>query len=76
MRVVVIGAGIAGLSAAVGLARHGIEVDVIEADSPQERTGAGISLLGNALRALGELDLADPCLDAGLRVRHHRHRRR
>ena len=65
MHVVVIGAGIAGLSAAVGLARHGIEVDVIEADSPQERTGAGISLLGNALRALGELDLADPCLDAG-----------
>ena len=65
MHVVVIGAGIAGLSAAVGLARHGIEVDVIEADSPQEQTGAGISLLGNALRALGELDLADPCLDAG-----------
>ena len=65
MHVVVIGAGIAGLSAAVGLARHGIEVDVIEADSPQERTGAGISLLGNALRALGELNLADPCLDAG-----------
>ena len=65
MRVVVIGAGIAGLSAAVGLARQGIEVDVIEADAPQERTGAGISLLGNALRALGELDLADPCLDAG-----------
>jgi 2-polyprenyl-6-methoxyphenol hydroxylase-like FAD-dependent oxidoreductase len=65
MRVDVIGAGIAGLSAAVGLARRGIEVDVIEADAPQERTGAGISLLGNALRALGELDLADPCLDAG-----------
>ena len=65
MRVVVIGAGIAGLSAAVGLARQGIEVDVIEADAPKERTGAGISLLGNALRALGELDLADPCLDAG-----------
>jgi 2-polyprenyl-6-methoxyphenol hydroxylase-like FAD-dependent oxidoreductase len=65
MRVAVIGAGIAGLSAAVGLARQGIEVDVIEADAPQERTGAGISLLGNALRALGELDLADPCLEAG-----------
>src|SRR3954447_3024563 len=65
MHVVVIGAGIAGLSAAVGLARQGIEVDVIEADAPQERTGAGISLLGNALRALGELDLADPCLEVG-----------
>mgnify|MGYP000911229902 CR=1 FL=1 len=65
MRVVVIGGGIAGLSAAVGLARQGIEVDVIEADAPRERTGAGISLLGNALRALGELGLADPCLDVG-----------
>jgi 2-polyprenyl-6-methoxyphenol hydroxylase-like FAD-dependent oxidoreductase len=65
MRAVVIGAGIAGLSTAVGLARSGVEVDVIEADSPSERTGAGISLLGNALRALGELDLADPCLESG-----------
>src|SRR3954454_14297646 len=65
MHVVVIGAGIAGLSAAVGLARQGIEVDVIEADARQERTGAGISVLGNALRALGELDLADPCLEVG-----------
>jgi 2-polyprenyl-6-methoxyphenol hydroxylase-like FAD-dependent oxidoreductase len=65
MHAVVIGGGIAGLSTAVGLAREGVEVDVIEADAPQERTGAGISLLGNALRALGELDLADPCLDAG-----------
>ena len=65
MRAVVIGGGIAGLSTAVGLAREGVEVDVIEADAPQERTGAGISLLGDALRALGELDLADPCLDAG-----------
>jgi 2-polyprenyl-6-methoxyphenol hydroxylase-like FAD-dependent oxidoreductase len=65
MRVVVIGGGIAGLSAAVGLARHGAEVDVIEAGPPQESTGAGISLLGNALRALAELQLADPCLEEG-----------
>lgn len=65
MRVVVIGGGIAGLSAAIGLARQGIEVDVVEADSPKENTGAGITLLGNALRALGELDLADPCLEVG-----------
>jgi 2-polyprenyl-6-methoxyphenol hydroxylase-like FAD-dependent oxidoreductase len=65
MRVVVIGGGIAGLSAATGLARHGVQVDVVEAGSPKESTGAGISLLGNALRALDELHLADPCLEAG-----------
>ncbi len=65
MRAVVIGGGIAGLSAATGLARQGAEVDVVEVGSPQESTGAGISLLGNALRALDELQLADPCLEAG-----------
>lgn len=65
MRIVIVGGGIAGLSSAVGVARQGHEVDVIEAGSPTESTGAGISLLGNALRALGELGLADPCLDAG-----------
>lgn len=65
MRIVIIGAGIAGLSAAIGLGRQGHEVDVIEVGTDKESTGAGISLLGNALRALGELDLADPCLDAG-----------
>jgi 2-polyprenyl-6-methoxyphenol hydroxylase-like FAD-dependent oxidoreductase len=65
MRAVVIGGGIAGLSAATGMARHGVQVDVVEAASPKEGTGAGISLLGNALRALDELHLADPCLEGG-----------
>jgi 2-polyprenyl-6-methoxyphenol hydroxylase-like FAD-dependent oxidoreductase len=65
MRVVVIGGGIAGLSTAAGMARHGVEVDVVEVGPPQESTGAGISLLGNALRALDELHLADPCLEDG-----------
>ena len=55
---IAIGAGIAGLSCASGLAAHGVEVDVVEIGNGGERSGSGITLLGNALRALGELELA------------------
>ena len=65
MRVVVIGAGIAGISTGVGLARQGVQVDVVEANPNGEGTGAGITLLGNALRALDELGVAELCLDIG-----------
>ena len=65
MRIVIIGAGIAGLSAAVGLAGQGIEVDVVEVNPAGDGTGAGITLLANALRALDELGVADPCLEIG-----------
>lgn len=58
MDVVVIGAGLAGLSTAYGLHHAGARVTVAEqapADRPQ---GSGLSLLGNGMTALAALGLA------------------
>ena len=56
MRVAVVGAGIAGLTAALALARTGHDVAVLERAEPIEPIGAGIQVSPNAhkvLRALG-----------------------
>jgi 2-polyprenyl-6-methoxyphenol hydroxylase-like FAD-dependent oxidoreductase len=62
MRVIVIGSGIAGLAAALGLRKVGIEVTVYERAPELREVGAGISLWANAIRALD-------CLGAGDTVR-------
>ncbi|MGB3440129.1 MAG: FAD-dependent monooxygenase [Actinophytocola sp.] len=61
---VVAGAGIGGLSAAVGLVRGGWQVLVLERAAKPRAAGAGISLLANALRSLDQLGVGD-------RVRSH-----
>ena len=55
MRAVVIGGGIGGLAAAVGLHRVGWTVTVLEKAPEFGDVGAGISLWPNALRCLDEL---------------------
>lgn len=52
---VVVGAGIGGLGAALGLRRAGWQVAVLERADRFEPVGAGIALMPNALRALDEL---------------------
>jgi 2-polyprenyl-6-methoxyphenol hydroxylase-like FAD-dependent oxidoreductase len=66
-RILVIGAGIAGLATAVALQRRGCEVAVVEARSDTS-TGAGISIWPNALAALDEFGLGDAVRGAGGRV--------
>jgi salicylate hydroxylase len=56
--VAVIGAGIAGLVAALALAQRGIAVDVIERTTRLDAVGAGIQLSPNATRILQALGLA------------------
>ncbi|ORB26243.1 FAD-dependent oxidoreductase [Mycolicibacterium parafortuitum] len=63
----VIGAGIAGLSAAVALRRAGHEVSVIE-QRAEVGSGSGISLWPNALAALDAIGLGDAVRQAGGRV--------
>lgn len=54
-RVLVVGAGVAGLSAAIALARRGIEVQVIEQVPHWAASGAGLTLGAATLRALQQL---------------------
>jgi 2-polyprenyl-6-methoxyphenol hydroxylase-like FAD-dependent oxidoreductase len=59
VRVVIIGSGIAGLTAAIALRKVGIDVVVYERAPELREVGAGISLWANALRALDYLGAGD-----------------
>jgi len=53
--VLVIGAGLAGMACAIRLAQAGVVVDLVDKQSDVTALGSGITLQGNALRALREL---------------------
>jgi 2-polyprenyl-6-methoxyphenol hydroxylase-like FAD-dependent oxidoreductase len=59
VRVIVVGAGIAGLSAAIALRRTAHEVVVLERAQRIDPVGAGITLFGNAMRALNRLEVGE-----------------
>jgi salicylate hydroxylase len=52
-KIVIIGAGIAGLTAAVAIARKGLDAEVYEQAPELKEIGAGVGLWGNAFRAPG-----------------------
>ena len=59
----IIGGGIAGLAAALALARVGVKCDVVElSDAP---TGASLGISGRAAEALAELGVYDECHATG-----------
>ncbi|MGW4962009.1 FAD-dependent monooxygenase [Nonomuraea sp. NPDC004186] len=58
MRVVVVGAGLGGVVAAVGLHRLGHEVTLFERGSELREAGTGIVVMPNGLRALDAVGLA------------------
>ncbi|WP_309136036.1 FAD-dependent monooxygenase [Brevibacterium oceani] len=59
MRIAIVGAGIGGLSAAVGLQRTGAEVTVFERAPEVRAGGSGLSIFANGLAALDALGLRD-----------------
>lgn len=59
MRIGVCGGGIGGLSAAIGLASLGLDVEVFERSPTLRATGAGLNLWPNASRALYGLGLRE-----------------
>lgn len=58
-KVLMVGAGIAGMSAALCLRKLDIDVDMIDADPEWRVYGAGITITGVTLRAFRELGILD-----------------
>jgi 2-polyprenyl-6-methoxyphenol hydroxylase-like FAD-dependent oxidoreductase len=58
-KVLVIGGGIAGMSAAIQLRKLGSQVDLVEIDKDWRVYGAGITLSGPTLRAFKEIGIID-----------------
>lgn len=63
--VLVVGAGVAGLSAAIAMARRGIAVDVIDHVACRQPSGAGLTLGAAGLRALQQLGVLDQVMQRG-----------
>jgi 2-polyprenyl-6-methoxyphenol hydroxylase-like FAD-dependent oxidoreductase len=64
-RVLIIGGGIGGLTAATAFAQRGVEVDVLEIKPDFGIRGVGLGQPANALRALRAIGVLDECLAAG-----------
>ncbi len=64
-RILVIGGGFSGMSAAIQLRRQGADVDLVEIDPGWRSYGAGISLGGATLRAFRTLGILDAFLQQG-----------
>jgi 2-polyprenyl-6-methoxyphenol hydroxylase-like FAD-dependent oxidoreductase len=65
-KVLVVGGGVGGLTAAVALRRQGIAVDLVELHRQWRVEGFGLSQPNNALRALDRIGLAEACVQRGM----------
>jgi len=64
-RILIIGGGFSGMSAAIELRKRGASVDLVEIDPGWRNYGAGISLGGATLRAFRQLGILDAFLREG-----------
>jgi 2-polyprenyl-6-methoxyphenol hydroxylase-like FAD-dependent oxidoreductase len=71
-RILIVGAGIAGLALGRALRVHGLVPEIIERAVSWPDRGAGLYLPGNGVRALGALGLADKVLARAIRMSHQR----
>jgi 2-polyprenyl-6-methoxyphenol hydroxylase-like FAD-dependent oxidoreductase len=69
MDIAIIGGGIAGLSLALNLHRHGIACRVFERAPEVKELGVGITLLPHAMREFAALGLDKALFDAGIEIR-------
>jgi 2-polyprenyl-6-methoxyphenol hydroxylase-like FAD-dependent oxidoreductase len=71
-RILIVGAGIAGLSLARALEQRNITADVVERGVEHRTTGTGLYLPANAIRALRHLGLGDAVAARAEQVRRQR----
>lgn len=76
MKIVIAGAGIGGLTAAMCLKRAGFEVAVYEAVSELRPLGVGINIQANAVRILSSLGLEPDLAATGIETRELRYANR
>jgi 2-polyprenyl-6-methoxyphenol hydroxylase-like FAD-dependent oxidoreductase len=72
-KVLVVGAGIGGLTLAAALGQRGIATDIVEIKPTLEVQGVGILQPGNALRALNSIGVLDECCAAGFQTDQYRY---
>src|SRR5215467_4200615 len=68
--VLIVGAGMCGMSLGVALTRAGIRCDIVEIRAQLAEPGTGISLQGPALRALRSVGVLDQCISCGFGYSH------
>ena len=66
MRVLIVGAGIGGLTAALALRQAGFDAHVYEQAGVLREVGAGVAVGPNAAKVLHRLGLADPLRTVGV----------
>ena len=69
MAVVIVGAGIGGLTLALALHQRGIACRIYDAVADIKPLGVGINVLPHAMRELNRLGLQQAVLDAGVETR-------
>jgi 2-polyprenyl-6-methoxyphenol hydroxylase-like FAD-dependent oxidoreductase len=72
LRILVVGAGIAGLGTARALRQRGLAADVVEREPAWKHAGTGIYLPGNAVRALRALGLESAVAERASLIPHQR----
>ena len=65
LKILVIGGGFSGMTAAIQLRKAGADVEIVEIDPGWRSYGAGITLGGATLRALREIGVLDEFLKRG-----------
>ncbi len=70
MKILVVGAGIGGLGAAISLRQRGFAVDVVEIKPELSVYGVGINQPANSLRALRSMGVLDQIVAAGCQYDH------
>ena len=76
-KVLICGAGIGGVTAAIALTHFGFDVEVVETASELTEVGAGIQLSPNAMHVMQELGVSEQLLSVGFepvhsRIRHYK----